>query len=128
MPVGPVTRSWGGSPDRRALVTERGVNEGIGCTLVAANFSNATYFPAGVVPALTAIVVDSAGLASPVLGTASAPLSGFTLNDANVSQGNEVVAYMSRGDLDPTLLPVSAFVAATTLAADKARFKFDAKA
>ncbi len=130
MPVGPVSRSWGGSPDRRALVTERGVNEGIGCTLVAANFTGKAGVGAdGSIPALYPIVVAAAtGLASPFAGTANSPLSGFTLNPANISQGNEPVAYMSRGDIDPSLLPTSTFVLANVLAADAARFKFDAKA
>lgn len=129
MPVGPVRKSYGGAPDRRALVTDKGVNEGIGCTLTATNFTGKPGVVDGLVPALYPIVVDAAGKATVFVGTAGAKgkLSGFTLNPVDISGGDDITGYMNTGDIDVTKLPVTLDPAAVD-AASSARFYFDAKA
>lgn len=126
--------TYGGSPDRRSLVTDRGVGTGIGCTLTAAAFVGQPLDQAsGVitdhVPAMYPITVDATGMATPFAGTSGTPtaLSGFTLNDVDISGGDNVTGYLSRGDIDPAFLPVP-FDPAGAGATSTGSFKFDAKA
>lgn len=122
-------KTYGGAPDRRALVTDRGVDTGVGCTLTASAFTGKPGVTDGVVPALYPVVVAADGKATPFAGTSGSakPLSGFTLNVVDISGGDAVTGYMSRGDIDPAKLPIP-FAVAGVDAASAPSFKFDAKA
>ena len=129
MPVNVRRKTYGLAADRRALLTEHAVEDGIGCTLTASAFTGKPGVTDGVVPALYPIVVDAAGMATPFAGTTGVPgaLSGFTINPVDISNGNDVTGYIWHGALDPTLLPVT-FDPAAVNAASAARFYFNGKA
>lgn len=107
MAISPKRTSYGRA-DRRALVTEHAVGDGLGCTLKTSDWSAATGVTDGLVPAMYPIVVDANGIGRPFAGTSGTPaaLSGFTLNPVNVTDGDQPVAYVWHGTVDPDLLPV----------------------
>ena len=110
MPLGlRTTNTYGGEPDRRALVTKHGVDDALGCTLTASNFTGKPGVTDGIVPALYPIVVDAAGKATTFVGTSGtpAPLSGFLVNAYDISNGDEPAAYIPHGTIDPAYLPVN---------------------
>lgn len=105
MGVNPRRTDYANASDRRALINDTGVNDGVGCTLVPAAWSAAAGVTNGIVPALYPVVVSAAGIATP--WTAGA-LSGLLLDSVDLSKGPASVGYMYRGVVDPTLLPVNA--------------------
>lgn len=129
MPVTIRRKVYGLAANRRALLTEHGVGDGIGCTLTATQFTGKPGVTDGVVPALYPVKVSATGAATPFTGTAGTPgdLSGFTLNPVDISNGDDVTGYMWHGALDPSLLPVT-FDPAAVKPADLARFYFNGKA
>lgn len=129
MPVNVRRKTYGLAADRRALLTEHAVEDGIGCTLTASAFTGKPGVVDNVVPALYPIVVDSAGKATPFAGTVGTPaaLSGFTINPVDISNGDDVTGYMWHGTYDPTLLPVT-FDPAAVAATSAQRFYFNGKA
>lgn len=119
MGIAPKRTSYGRA-DRRALVTEHAVGDGLGCTLKKATWQAATNVQDGVVPAMYPVVVDANGIAAPYT---AGNLSGFTINPVDVSGGDEPVAYVWHGTIDPALLPVT-FDPSTVTGAALSRFVF----
>lgn len=118
------TRKPYGRVNRRWLVTEHAVGEAVGCTLPNSVFGSATGVSGNIVPAGYPVVVGADGKAAPYT---SGNLSGFTLNPVDLTNGDDSVAYVWHGTVDPSLLPV-AFDPATVTGVSASRFKFDAKA
>lgn len=121
MGINPIRKKYG-APDRRALVTEHAVSDGIGCTLTASAFAGKPGVVDNVVPALYPIVVDAAGKATPYV---PGPLSGFTINPNDITNGDCSDGYLWHGTIDPSLLPV-AFDPATVTGSHQ--FNFQGKA
>lgn len=117
MGIAPKRTSYGRA-DRRALVTEHAVGDGLGCTLKKADWTTATGVEDGIVPCLYPIVVDANGIGTPY---AAGELSGFTINPTDVNGGDEPVAYVWHGTIDPDLLPVD-FDPSTVTGAAASRF------
>lgn len=92
-----------GAVDRRALINKEGLNEGIGCTCHAADFASAAGVKDGIVPALYPVQVDGTGKAMP---WTTGALSGLLVDGFDTAKGDASVAFMFRGVVDPTLLPV----------------------
>lgn len=109
-----------GRADRRALVTEHAVGDGLGCTLKKADWQSATAVEDNIVPCLYPVVVDANGIATPY---AAGELSGFTINPTDVSGGDEPAGYIWHGTIDPELLPVD-FDPSTVTGAAVSRFLF----
>lgn len=110
-----------GNTNRRALITEHAVNDGLGCTLKAATWKNAPGVTDGIVPALYPVAVDADGIATPY--TSGGTFSGFTINPVNTAKGDDSTGYIWHGTIDATLLPVT-FDPASVTGAAASRFVF----
>lgn len=106
--------------DRRALVSEHAFGDAIGGTLNLDEFTEATHYPKGVIPALTPVSQGADGLCVPY-----DPLVGalrFTVNPVDVT-GDLHVALLWHGVIDPTLLPVD-FDSETVDTTSATKFEF----
>lgn len=114
MSVNPRRKTYGRA-DRRALITEHAVGDGLGCTLNATAFATAAGVADNLVPALYPVSVDADGRAWPFTAagqtatatTPARPFSGFTVNPVDVTHGDDVTGYIWHGTIDPALLPVA---------------------
>lgn len=88
---------------RDALINDFAVDQGIGCTVKAADFQAAAGVTDGVVPALYPVVVTN-GIAAP---WTAGVLTGLLIDPVNLEDGDASVGYMWTGVVDPTKLPVN---------------------
>ena len=111
MGLSPTKRTFGPNVDRRYLVTDRRLDEGLGCTLDKATFTRGAngVTAEGIIPAGYPIVVNAAGIGS---RWSTGALSGITINAVDLNKDDGLVSYQTGGDVDPSLTPVD-FSAAT---------------
>ena len=121
MPFNPTRKTFASTVDRRALITEHAVSDGIGCTVDVSAFTDATDVT-DTIPALYPVVVSATGIATPY--TAGA-LSGFLINGGPVGGGDFGDGYIWHGALDPAMLPGDFDPATVT---DAHQFNFNGKA
>lgn len=121
------TRKTYGAVDRRALISEHAVSDGIGCTVDVSAFVDETDVTNDTIPALYPVVVSASGVATPFAGTAGVPavLSGFLINGGPVDRGDFGDGYIWHGALDPALIPGDFDVAGISNAH---QFNFNGKA
>ena len=115
MGIGPITTARNGGDDSW-LGSRHGVAEAHPGTLNAAAFASATGVVDGVVPSGYPLVDLGDGTFGPFSDGATQTLAGFSIDDRDVSNGDEVTAVLWHGRIKVANLPI-AFTAPTAATA-----------